>query len=169
MRLSSIELQRYFMSDLSVTVNPAFDADQPFELDFEDLIAEPESFSKKEDGRLWMIKLRIKNTENKDRNTPYFFSIEMVGFFQVSEKVPDERVSEFVQINGASVLYGAAREQLRSCMTAGPFNPILLPSVCFLDATPEAEKPHTRPRKRRSPDATKKTPRKRIPSRKEET
>ncbi|NQU39528.1 MAG: hypothetical protein HQ523_06215 [Lentisphaerae bacterium] len=55
--------------------------------------------------------------------------------------MPDERVGQFALVNGASVLFGTAREVLRSVMTNGPYEPILLPTVCFLDAKPEAAIP----------------------------
>jgi len=138
MRPSSIELERYFVTDLNVSANLTFDESKPTGLTIDDLATEPECFSEKVDPRHWMIRLRVKNTENKERNTPYFFSIEVAGLFNVSETVPSERVGEFARINGASILYGTAREVLRNAMSLGPHAPILLPAVCFLDAMPEA-------------------------------
>ncbi len=162
MRPSSIELERYFVTDLNVSANLTFDENKPTGLTIDDLATEPECFSEKADPRHWMIRLRVKNTENKERNTPYFFSIEVAGFFKVNENVPSERVGDFARINGASILYGTAREVLRNAMSLGPHAPILLPAVCFLDATPETAQPKTPPRKRTLPEATKKTPRKRT-------
>ena len=138
MRPSSIELERYFVTDLNVSANPEFEEGESTGLSIEDLSTEPECFSEKEDKRHWMIHLKVKNTAKKESNTPYYFSVTVVGFFKIHNVVSDENVGDFAKINGASILYGTAREVLRNVMSMGPHGPILLPAVCFLDAVPEA-------------------------------
>lgn len=138
MRPSSIELERYFVTDLNISTNTEFDNSKPTGLTIRDLVTEPECYSEKADRQHWMIRLKVRNTDNKERNTPYFFSIEIAGFFSVVDSVPEDRVADFVKINGASILFGTAREVLRNAMSLGPYAPILLPAVCFLDAMPEA-------------------------------
>lgn len=138
MRPSNIELEGYFVTELNISANLTFDAKKPTGLTSDDLVTEPECLKKTENPRHWQIRLKVKNAENGKPNTPYFFSIALVGFFKVMDAVPDQRVAEFAKVNGASILFGTAREVLRNAMSQGPYAPILLPAVCFLDAMPEA-------------------------------
>jgi preprotein translocase subunit SecB len=58
----------------------------------------------------------------------------MEGWFTLTPDIPADQSERFVSINGTAILYGLAREQLRSAMSAGPFVPIMLPSVTFAPA-----------------------------------
>src|SRR5439155_22261424 len=66
-------------------------------------------------------------------NVPYFFSLELVGFFEVAEAVPDDRIDRLVKTNGPSMLYGIAREVVRDITSRGPYLGVLLPSVSFYE------------------------------------
>ena len=136
MRPSNIELEGYFVTELNVSANMAFTVENPADLSMENLVAEPECFNESGKLRHWQIRLRIKNTGSKEQNTPYFFSIVLIGFFRVLEAVSEEHVADFAKVNGASILFGTAREILRTAMSQGPHTPILLPAVCFLDVIP---------------------------------
>jgi preprotein translocase subunit SecB len=138
MRPSNLQLKCYFVTDLNISANQTFDPDSATNLLLEDLVAEPECTPNEEDEREWQISLRVSHTQTPESNAPYFFSIELIGFFKIEDTVPDERVKQFATVNGASVLFSTAREVLRSGMANGPYEPIILPTVCFLDAAPEA-------------------------------
>ncbi|NQU39531.1 MAG: protein-export chaperone SecB [Lentisphaerae bacterium] len=143
MRPSNLQLRCYFVTDLTVTANQAFDPAKEVNVLLDDLLTEPECLVKGDDEREWQISLRVSHTPNPENNVPYSFSIELVGFFGIERVVPEEKVEQFAFVNGASVLFSTAREVLRSVMTNGPYDPILLPTVCFLDAKPEATIPNT--------------------------
>jgi preprotein translocase subunit SecB len=138
MRPSKLLLKQYVVTELTVTANRDFEPDKPVELGLEDLVSDPECDVSEENAREWQITLRMKHSQNTESNSPYFFMIELVGFFGVEDGVPDEMIAEFVRVNGSSVLYSTAREVLRSIMTMGPFLPIMLPTVCFYDPKKQA-------------------------------
>ena len=139
MKPSALQLRNYIVTELSVSANRTFDPDKKVQLGLPDVTVESECVADKKDGRAWQIVLRIKQAQSAESNSPYFFMIEMAGFFMVSKAVSDERVAEFVEVNGASVLYSTAREVLRSTMAMGPYLPILLPAGCFFDPQPKNE------------------------------
>ncbi len=139
MRPSNLQLNCYFVTDINVTANQAFDGSKEIGLRLRDVVAEPDCTASNDDSREWQVRLRVSHLQDEESNSPYFFSIELVGFFRILDRVPDEGVERFVSVNGASVLFSTAREVLRSVMANGPYDPILLPSVCFLDSVPEAK------------------------------
>ena len=59
--------------------------------------------------------------------------MEIVGLFQVAADYPADKVPWMVETNATSVLYGTAREMLRSVMTTGPYPPLLLPTGSFYE------------------------------------
>lgn len=139
MKPSALQLRHYILTELSLSANRSFDPSKKVQLALRDVVAEPECRMDKKDGRECQIVLRIKHSQSAESNSPYFFMIEMIGFFAVSKSVPDDRVAEFAEVNGSSVLYSTAREVLRSAMALGPYLPILLPAVCFFDPKKKAE------------------------------
>ena len=140
MRPSNLQLNCYFVTDINVTANQTFDGSKEIGLRLSDVMAEPECTESDEDAREWQVRLRVSHLQDEKSNSPYFFTIELVGFFKILDRVPDERVERFISVNGASVLFSTAREVLRSVMANGPYDPVLLPTVCFLDSMPEAGK-----------------------------
>ena len=51
-----------------------------------------------------------------------------------------ESETRFVQVNGSSMLYGMAREHIRSLTAAGPWGAIILPTMSFYDNKETAQK-----------------------------
>jgi preprotein translocase subunit SecB len=135
---SALQLKQYIVTELSIAANRSFDPEKKVSLGMRDVVAEPECRADEKNPRQWQIFLRLKHSQNMESNSPYFFMIEMAGFFTVGTSVSDDQVMEFAKVNGASVLYSTAREILRSMMAMGPYLPILLPAVSFFDPAPKA-------------------------------
>jgi preprotein translocase subunit SecB len=133
MRPSNLQLKRYFITELHLTANEDFDPEKEVRLRLEDVLAEPECIVREKHPREWQIRLRVRHAHTPESNSPYNFAVEIVGFFRVHEDVPDESVEKFARVNGSSILFTTAREVLRSSMANGPFDPIVLPTVCFFD------------------------------------
>ena len=133
MRPSALLLKSYIVTDVNLTANRAFDPEKPVNLGIRDLIVEPDCRKDDKRARDWRIFLCVKDAQNNDSNSPYSFRIELVGFFEVEEQVPAKTQDVFACVNGTSVLYSTAREVLRSLMSMGPYQPILLPAVCFFE------------------------------------
>lgn len=138
MRAAQIELTDYFVSDLQFTANREFDANVPSSTTVDDIQVTNQASPKAEDPSQWQITLRIALNAPPDRNSPYSFLVEMIGFVRVAESVKPENSERLVRINGTSLVFSAAREIVRAVTSRGPFKPFLLPTVTFWEAKPLA-------------------------------
>jgi preprotein translocase subunit SecB len=135
---AALQLKYYFVTELSVTANRQHHAGKPVTLTDENLVVKQDFLREKDAPRQWQVTLRIQQQGGPATNPPYFFTIELVGFFSVAAKYPEEKAEWMVRTNATSVLYSTAREVLRGAMSQGPFCPLLLPTVSFY--TPETRK-----------------------------
>src|SRR5438552_880447 len=149
MRAAQISLTNYFVSELQFAANQTFDPDKTSCLEIEDLQVTHEATAKTENRRSWQLTLRVALNAPSERNLPYSFLVSVVGFVTVDQSVKDENVERFVNINGASLLFSAAREIVRAVTTRGPFKSILLPTVTFWEPKREAPVGSTTPVKSR--------------------
>jgi len=143
MKLSPLDLCRYFVTELSCSANPEFNVEQPVEVAIDQFSVETTIRKVPVDapGRVgWSIDLTLSYQAAPKQNYPYGYSIQLVGFFSSPTEVPegldDERL---VRVNGSSMLYGIAREMLRTTSAAGPWGEILIPTVSFLESQQGAE------------------------------
>lgn len=138
MKTSALQLNYYFVTELSVTANREHDPKKTVTLTDENMVVTPDILPDKNDPRNWQVTLRIQQQAGPDVNAPYFFTVELTGFFSVATSFPEDKAEWIVRTNATSVLYSTAREVLRSAMSQGPFCPLLLPTVSFY--TPETKK-----------------------------
>jgi preprotein translocase subunit SecB len=64
------------------------------------------------------------------KKNPYLIELIAVGFFEVNSDWPDP--IKLLEINGATILYSAAREFLITITSRGPWGAIPLPATSFL-------------------------------------
>jgi preprotein translocase subunit SecB len=76
------------------------------------------------------VQLKLEAEPKLEKPFPYRFTIEMVGVFDGRE-LPEERRDALTAANGASLLYGAAREILLSLSMRNMMGALMLPSVSF--------------------------------------
>jgi len=62
---------------------------------------------------------------------PYTVELELIGFFELRSDFDADKAPQFVSTNGASVLYGVARELIVTMTGKGPYPPVLLPITTF--------------------------------------
>jgi len=139
---SLLDCQKYFVSDLTLLANRDFDHTKPISLEWTDLDIESSVVDAGGEGRGWQVTLFIRQDVGIDKNSPYNFSVELVGRFRL-EPVRGVKVNDpekFVRINGSSLLYGVAREVIRNLTALGPFVPLLLPTVSFCDSAEMSDK-----------------------------
>lgn len=134
MKSSPLQLRLYFVTELHVTANLKHDPEQPLALSADDILVTPDFLVAKDDPRQWQVTLRIQQQAGPSANPPYYFTVELVGAFDVAPNYPDEKVEWMVRTNASSMLYSTAREVLRGAMSQGPFCPLLLPTVSFYTA-----------------------------------
>jgi len=138
MKLSPLDLCRYFVTEMSCSANADFDVKQPVEvvmdqLSVETTIQKTDLYMPERVG--WSVDLTVSCQPVAKQNYPYSYSIQLIGFFSSPSEVPegldDERI---VRVNGSSILYGIAREMLRSATAAGPWGEMLIPTVSFFES-----------------------------------
>ena len=80
---------------------------------------------------LHKIEMKISVDSKGKEHPPYRLSLFIWGVFEIDESFAKESADFLVQINGPSILYGAAREYIFASTAHGRFGPYLLPSVSF--------------------------------------
>jgi preprotein translocase subunit SecB len=138
MRKSLLELVHYFITDISISANTEYQPEKEVRLGLSDLNCVNEVHNVEKKKSTWQISLRVHQETPADKNSPYNFNIQLLGLFKLDPNFPADKAERFVITNGTAMLYGAAREALRSGMAKGPYIPLLLPSVTFLPAEREA-------------------------------
>ncbi|MBT7066647.1 MAG: hypothetical protein HN919_10120 [Verrucomicrobia bacterium] len=143
MKLSPLDLCRYFVTEVSCAANSAFDPEKPVEVAMDQLLVET-SIQKAEidsSERVgWSVDLSVSYQANPDQNYPYSYAIKLVGFFSSPSEVPDGLDDErLVRVNGSSMLYGTAREMLRNAMATGPWGEMLIPTISFYESKKDSE------------------------------
>lgn len=91
-----------------------------------------------EEANRFRIDLSIAGGQSNE-DYPFLFEIDAVGFFKVVDTYPAEQVELLAQVNGASILYSAAREYLANITGRSGYPPILLQSVSFVPPPPHEE------------------------------
>ncbi len=96
----------------------------------------------KEEGgevRDYMVALGIQVSDGPEKVVPYKIDVECVGYFSIPNGFPDaaERL-EIAVVNGASLLYGAIREQVATVTSRCWYGELRLPSLNFREDGPAA-------------------------------
>lgn len=92
--------------------------------------------SSREDLSEYVIQLTLRVTPRKDSQFPYRISAQMEGFFLFKHTGDINERNRMVVINGASILYGAVREQLLTLTGRHKAGPVMLPSYSFREFGP---------------------------------
>lgn len=132
MKTSPMQLKHYFVTDLNVTTNRQHKSDKAIQVSDTDLNIEPNFLQQEDTPNSWQVTLRVQLQTSPETNAPYYFMVELVGYFSVTESYSGTP-EWLVRTNAPSVLYSTAREVLRNAMSQGPFCPLLLPTASFYD------------------------------------
>jgi preprotein translocase subunit SecB len=137
MKLAPLQLEGYFLTDLNCQANPQFKADKNTKFHEKDLEVVPAVQPIKERPNRWQVTLNIKLQPAPDSNSPYFLCLNLVGVIAwVGPELAMEKMEPLLRTNGPSMLYGVAREMARDLTGRGPFPPLMLPSVSFVQDAP---------------------------------
>jgi preprotein translocase subunit SecB len=134
-----IQLKHYCIADLRLTPNNEFVITQPHRLNDSDFSVETVTLINKENKRDWQLVLKIRHQRSDGSNYPYTYFLEIAGFFEIHNEFPEQDIQKLMSITGASMLYGAAREIMRSITALGPFGQVLIPSIAFSAPPPEGK------------------------------
>lgn len=138
---SPLKCRGYYVTELALTANPQHQTREKVNLDFADLVIESnaEAVAPKDGAPFWRVALRVCQNVGPEKNAPYNFAVALLGTFEVHPSYPGDKVKQLVEVNGSSILYGAARQILREAMSSGPFRPLLLPTASFFEAEAPAK------------------------------
>ena len=138
MKASPLQLKQYWLSSLSVSTNPQFDPSGEAQLKIE---SNAQRTPNAHDPKEWKVDLRVQSKVEDPKSFPYNFSLEITGVFGFATDVPAESREKIIAANGPALLYGALREILVSVTSRGPFSPVILPTVTFIDEVPQQQRP----------------------------
>jgi len=140
MNLAPLQLVDYFVHSLKVEALSSYDGNKASDLDIDALKVTEKCFPlKDEDSHRFAVDLVIKQDAIAGKNLPYSYELHMLGYVQVQPGFPEDKMQRAVDINGPSMLFGAAREILRAATGRGPYGPLLVPSTTFFK--PAEKKP----------------------------
>lgn len=141
MKLSPLQLEAYFLTELSLRANQDFDPGKPTVFKETDIVVTPDMQAVKDHNRRWQVTLNLKLQPRPDSNSPYLLALNLAGVIWAAAELPEDKVVALVRTNGPSMLFGVAREIVRDLTARGPFPQLLLPSVSFLPEPPAAAPP----------------------------
>ena len=136
MKLAPIQLEGYALTDLSFSANQDHKVDQPVSYRTEDIVVDHSSERDSKDDRVWRLTLAIKIQPRAEANAPYYISLQISGLVRALPQLEHKDIETLMKVNGASLLYGVAREVVRQVTAIGPYAPLLIPSISF---RPEAQ------------------------------
>jgi preprotein translocase subunit SecB len=127
------------MADLAVKARTDFDPETESTAETDEFTVKVEMQPPKEASQgIWQVTLILLQQPTAKANFPYEFRLELVGFFRCSvEGIEPETEERMVRINGASMLYGIAREIVRANTERGPWSGVMLPTISFYEPPPE--------------------------------
>jgi len=136
MKLSPLQLLDYFVAEFHFTLNSKFDAAKELQKKLDELEAIPRCDKHADNPLKWTVVLELRYQPAAETNTPYLFSLRLVGIFEVSDEFHKPSIERLVQTNGPSVLYSIARELVREQTARGPDGPFILPTASFVTDPP---------------------------------
>lgn len=126
---SPLKIVSYFFPAVAVAADPNFNPDND--------TVEPEvevniGVARDEENDSYEVALEISlEAENEKKKQPYSISLVAIGIFQVAPDFPDP--DKLLRLNGASIIYGAAREFIITITSRGPWGQVMLPSISFIN------------------------------------
>jgi len=122
----ALQLERYFFPVVNVEADPDFDPSQKPELGLTAVIHKDKV---KGELRRWVVQLDVTVAPKEKGPFTYKAFLKVIGFFNVSAEMREEEIPSFVEVNGGSILFSAAREYLLILTSRGPWPPLALPTV----------------------------------------
>lgn len=131
---SVLQLNEYFFPSFGCSANKEFDPAKR-QLRFVDIPVESVKLkltggADKTVPDLYTVMLTIVIEPDKNKDIPYYIYLEAFGTVIIDNDFGDNKESVAV-LNGASLLFSAAREFILAMTSRGPLPPLKLPTVTF--------------------------------------
>lgn len=147
-----LRLEHYFFTRIHSEANPEFvtsERDESQRPDV-DVGAKIDVFKHEADPHRYQLTLTVDKVVGTEGAMPYKLDIQVVGLFVTDPEFKHDNIDRLVHVNGASMLYTAAREFVLMITGRGPWGPFQLPTVNFHWALAEHEEKQTKdPKKSR--------------------
>ena len=75
------------------------------------------------------VELQIPNAPGGERRSPYSVDVHVQGWFEVVADLPAERRLSIVEVNGASMVIGAIRDEVARITSRSAFGTLTLPTL----------------------------------------
>ena len=151
MSLTPLRLENYFFTRVRTEANLDFASAEgrvPDQSEIE-VNTKVEVFRHNEDAARYQLIVTIDEASSDAGQLPYEIEIQAVGFVTVNPGFEDGDVERLVYVNGASMLYTAAREYLLTITGRGPWGGFYLPTTNFHRPAQEAPADPTKQSKRK--------------------
>lgn len=138
-----LRLDNYFFTKSAVEVNEAFEPEKlekPITNMVSDVTLDIESSKNEQNEKNYRIRLVVREVVSKEGPLPYLVDMGVTGFFTVANTFDHADLDHLVQVNGASMLYGAVREHVLGITGRFPFGPYQLPTIHLAGALPKQAK-----------------------------
>lgn len=126
-------LETYFFTRVHCEANPDYTDEGNRALSRNDLEVDLqlEFLQHKKDPDRYQLALNVAGIRAGEKPLPYTIDFKVVGFFSVNPEFGHHNIEKLVRINGASMLYTAAREQVLMITGRGPWGGFTLPTLNF--------------------------------------
>ena len=150
MQLSRLSLKNYVVTNLSFrAADPQFSSPEEADAFLRESTANittkvelSRGSSASGEVSIWKVSLHVSCVPAPGTKFgPYTVELELVGFFELPKDFDADKAPQFVSANGASALYGVARELIVTITGKGPYPPVLLPLATFAPTVKPAEQP----------------------------
>lgn len=140
MSQTPLRLETYFFPKIQIEANPDYSPkDAPAEHDVQ-LGVNIGLLGSEQEPTRFQLMLDIEKISIKVGSLPYRISLEAVAIISVDPAFKHPDIKKLVRVNGASMLYSAARELILMVTGRGPWGSFQLPTVNFHGAISGAEK-----------------------------
>lgn len=133
-----LQLERYVFTKLEIEANPDYAprevaSDNPIKLRLDIGLGEHN-----EDATKFQVIVGIDDLRSESGALPYRISLQVVGQISAAKDFKPDDLKKLVQVNGASMLYSAAREMVLLVTGRGPWPAFQLPTISFYQAVTKA-------------------------------
>ncbi|MHB1345706.1 MAG: hypothetical protein ACYCX3_15345 [Thermoleophilia bacterium] len=135
MNASPLQLEDYFIEELSMQVNHAFDEETDM-LDG-DISVEPQHLVRSDDTGHHQVAMTVAYAprEGAEEKLPYSIRVSGRAFFRLDDSgLTKAERGKTVILNGSSILFGLLRAEVAHVTSLGRWGRILLPTVNLIDA-----------------------------------
>jgi preprotein translocase subunit SecB len=131
MQPSVLQLERSFFRRIEISASPTASAVPPKLIE-----ADVSSGRAAENPLRYQVTLVIRILDGTEKESGYKGEVEVIGFFTISDSIPDKDRDQIVSVHGSTLLFGMAREMICNITARGPWPMFVLPTVTFQDLKP---------------------------------